>query len=1539
MDRIRDGRRGSMAAVNGSLSRRRQRSSSLRDSPEEDGAMEMQETSRLRERGGKKDRDRDRSGRNKRRRGERMMHGSHREEGEDSSEESVDEDDEDEEEDSSVAVRLQPPQAQNPAPASSGMQSHNIRKGYPVKPVRPPGTCTWKVAEEMIGAPIPRKARSSSVKRSQECWVSGGGGSCGGGGDQVPCQASISPARRSPSSTAPLSPSSSNASIRKRMKPITVPKPRLPKTSKSSSIQEIEIEVAEVLFGMTRQVPSKQEDHRHDPKESNGSGNEVKSRVSSPNPISPPATSQPSTMRPSNPSINSFPLTATAPKRKRPRTRIEDESPTSPPSSTALPTTSSSSAAKLDTEVLLPPVGTKTDSASPRSEKNASPAVENGCFSSDQAVSNAPSAIVFSAKVNQDSVKAESIPDLKDTDSRSEKKAKEEASTQKDSPAANLDANIEETPASKASMISDAQREEKFSIDLMAPPGKLSPEIESNSDYVGECKPVETENAPKPEFSKAEGEEIEKKSKSEAEELAHDDKNGGKPSTDDSDSRKPAGKERKLDLQLDLEKLDKDVAGAIKHQGQKQQSKASRTEPKTEKAGSTASMPMPMQITGWAGGFPPFGFMGQVPPIPPVVPVDGTSGSSKLSFHPSQLRPKRCAAHCYIAQNIYYHQQITRLNPFWPSAAGAAPLFASKQYNLNTAPPSDSAILRSPLQGSFSGKSLGPVQEKCLPASAAKDKSNVATQFMDVSQRKPPVLPQPSQPGSAGNMLAPAFIFPLNQQQAAAAGAAAGAGAAAAANRSVVAKLTPGSGNTAQSSGSAGYAAVGASGANGSGTSMSFNYPAHVGGAQPCRGASPAQAMPFFNLSFYPSQMLHPSQLRLQQQPPSSQQPPPYPQQGHQNPSTSSGSSSSQKNTQQSQRVPAAAPSAITAGNSHGFPPSNKQQHISHSHQVRQLEPEPGGEDAPSTADSRVSQTHKNIYAQKFAMPAHSQNFALIAPAAALSSGVGNHSEKHQQQQSQNQVMKVDLTPSQAFAMSFATYGGAAAASAAAAGAPHGLDFSSMAQNHAIFQSLPETVRHGYQVSAAAAAAHSSHQQQQQQNKKPEDGKSPNDMGNASTVSEDGKISGTKVLGNAQQHSHTFSRADTDSPISSILTNTVIDSSSRTLNLIQPPPSAPPRISSRPASAAPATSNSLTNSSNSQHLLSQQHQQQVLQLPKQVQQLQLQQQLQQHQQRAKSASSHSSASLYTDRLSGNSTPSKFPQPLAGFPPTLIQNSASSQPTQWKASTRAVNPSSAAGLASATPSSSTSVKTQIPQVRSQQPSPHQTHQISFGVSPAKVPGQSSQHLATPGNSTTASLSSPATIAVGSPQNSVSKSSSGSPHSSAIAKSVPPSPVIPVLPFQKQQPGKNSSSSSTISPLPVTNRNLPSILGNPHMTSPQNLGSKAQTSSQHFQQSQMPKQHSPQAQTAQLFFSYPYMQSQTSHSDAAAAAAAARLPPAATSSSTIAAHLTSNGRIQLLLPRGCSPLGLLHYHLLLRQIHPREREREEEEQPPPTPTQRI
>lgn len=98
-------------------------------------AGEMQETTAVRLR----DRKKDRLSRSKRRRGERL-HGNREDGGEDSSEESVDVDDDndDDDEDSSAADHRR------------GVSS------LAAKIVKPP----WKVPDEMIGVPVPRKARS-----------------------------------------------------------------------------------------------------------------------------------------------------------------------------------------------------------------------------------------------------------------------------------------------------------------------------------------------------------------------------------------------------------------------------------------------------------------------------------------------------------------------------------------------------------------------------------------------------------------------------------------------------------------------------------------------------------------------------------------------------------------------------------------------------------------------------------------------------------------------------------------------------------------------------------------------------------------------------------------------------------------------------------------------------------------------------------------------------------------------------------------------------------------------------------------------------------------------------------------------------------------------------------------------------------------------------------------------------------------------------------------------------------------------------------
>jgi len=196
--------------------------------------------------------------------------------------------------------------------------------------------------------------------------------------------------------------------------------------------------------------------------------------------------------------------------------------------------------------------------------------------------------------------------------------------------------------------------------------------------------------------------------------------------------------------------------------------------------------------------------VGQVPSLQAAVPMDGSSGAAKTVqvFSPSfshplcfvffnaillmvccwigctiqqpphilqpQLRPKRCATHCYIAQNISYHQQLARMNnTFWSSAAaaaavGAAPLYGAKQYNLNAVLPSENAaIIGNPLQGGFPPRSLGPLQDKSAPAVAMaypgpspKEKSSAtaaatSNNYIEAAQRKQFLLQQSPQPGSS----------------------------------------------------------------------------------------------------------------------------------------------------------------------------------------------------------------------------------------------------------------------------------------------------------------------------------------------------------------------------------------------------------------------------------------------------------------------------------------------------------------------------------------------------------------------------------------------------------------------------------------------------------------------------------------------------------------------------------------------------------------------------------------------------------------------
>ncbi|KAL4376871.1 hypothetical protein GQ457_02G003260 [Hibiscus cannabinus] len=219
MERKKEGRRG--------LPKRRQRSNNLRYSPE-GGEMEIQETVRLRERMSKRERDRDLSNPRKHRRPNKV-------DGEGSSEESSGEEEEDNESEQLSSRKI------SPSARFSGQSAAHS-----------------KVTDEMISFPVPRKTRSAAVKRSHENWVAGNGGLVD---EQSHLRASMSPVHRSDEPDR-VSPPSSNGSVRKKMK-TNRPKTRLPKATKSSSSvhEDIEIEIAEVLYGLMKQSHgSKKED-------------------------------------------------------------------------------------------------------------------------------------------------------------------------------------------------------------------------------------------------------------------------------------------------------------------------------------------------------------------------------------------------------------------------------------------------------------------------------------------------------------------------------------------------------------------------------------------------------------------------------------------------------------------------------------------------------------------------------------------------------------------------------------------------------------------------------------------------------------------------------------------------------------------------------------------------------------------------------------------------------------------------------------------------------------------------------------------------------------------------------------------------------------------------------------------------------------------------------------------------------------------------------------------------------------------------------
>jgi hypothetical protein len=552
---------------------------------------------------------------------------------------------------------------------------------------------------------------------------------------------------------------------------------------------------------------------------------------------------------------------------------------------------------------------------------------------------------------------------------------KKEVTSQKESPPAGFVADQADvtpnTVAAKASKDIESQKEEKFQIDLMARP----PQFRSSPDRTDVIH-----------FSAAGASDLGLSSNVEAESEKGVKVRNGELVITRADEKSKAIieeslesksslliKESNIELKLlqisdgDLSNMRNDNGNILQQEIPKsplQSTRIAEDDIKKEKPTQSHSYPLSMTVASWPGGLSSMGYMA---PLQGLVSVEGSpiSSAPMLPLF-SQPRGKRCATHYHIAQNIHYIQQL--MKPAG-AAAGSSPLFGAKPYNFNVMPPAE-------FNGNITGRSMNSLQDKghiitIFPGNPEKDKTLPQTDQRKHQQQ--PVLHQQTVPPN--NILhGPAFIFPYNQQQAAVAAAA----AASVRPGSVKSPTTPVnvSSNSMTGSGSTNVAT--------SATTMSFNYPNMspneaqylamlqnngypfpIAAHPNYRGTHP-QAMPIFNGSFYPSQMIHPSQLQ------------PHPHQ-HQQVMTSasyhnasSGSSSSQKHLQSQQNHQKPQVSSVNngtgSGNFQNFPaPKNRQP-------PQQQNNEAGGKDGPSVSSSRPQ-----IY-PNFAMSLHPLSFALVTP-------------------------------------------------------------------------------------------------------------------------------------------------------------------------------------------------------------------------------------------------------------------------------------------------------------------------------------------------------------------------------------------------------------------------------------------------------------------------------------------------------------------------------------------------------------------------------
>ncbi|CAA0829140.1 Protein TIME FOR COFFEE [Striga hermonthica] len=269
MERNRESRRVSILGSNG-FNRRGLRTSSLTGSPEYGGGVEWPESVRLR----------DRVNRHRDCRERKRVH-------DETSEESLN-DDEYDDRDEATASATVAGRLFLPSPPSGSVstdhhgQQHTNNHHLQLRRSFPPGfsssstsevfgaTHVWRPSDEIIGVTVPRKPRSASAKRSRDWNSSRTDGGCAGGAKQILQRASGSPASQpgcastsAPPPAVPMSPpSSSNSFFKKKLKSgesNTEAKLKPPMASSStghassSAAEDLELEIAEVLFGLMTQ--------------------------------------------------------------------------------------------------------------------------------------------------------------------------------------------------------------------------------------------------------------------------------------------------------------------------------------------------------------------------------------------------------------------------------------------------------------------------------------------------------------------------------------------------------------------------------------------------------------------------------------------------------------------------------------------------------------------------------------------------------------------------------------------------------------------------------------------------------------------------------------------------------------------------------------------------------------------------------------------------------------------------------------------------------------------------------------------------------------------------------------------------------------------------------------------------------------------------------------------------------------------------------------------------------------------------------------